>query len=56
MAGCWSLQESSEGVIELGQRLDVEREARTPIMSDWIQDQPGQGIVALQYITETQTL
>ena len=52
----WVLEESSEGVIELGQRLYVERETRTPIMCDWIQDQPGQGIVALQYITETQTL
>ena len=41
--------ESSQSVVELGQGLDVDGKAGVPVLSDRVQRQPGQRVIALQH-------
>ena len=45
--------ESGQGVVELGQGLDVDGKAGVPVLGDGVQRQPGQRVVALQHVSET---
>jgi len=44
--------EGGQGVVELGQGLDVYREAGVPVVSHGVQRQPGQRVVSLQHEPE----
>lgn len=44
--------ESGQGVVELGQSLDVDGKTGVPVLRDGIQRQPGQGVVTLQHEPE----
>ena len=50
-----ALHESSEGVVKLVQSLHMDRETGTPIVGDRVQHQPGERVVTLENISETET-
>ena len=41
--------QGGQGVVELGQSLDVDGKTGVPVLRDGIQRQPGQGVVTLQH-------
>ena len=41
--------ESGQGMVELGQGLDVDGKAGVPVLSDRVQRQPGERVVTLQH-------
>ena len=51
-----SSDQSRKRMVKLCQCLDMNRKTGAPVMGDWVQDKPGQRIVALQNISEYQVM